>query len=202
RLGFRAVTPVFDGATEEEIEAELARAWMIDRAWDEAVEKAWEWLKQQEYDKDSIEDDDEVRRLYLEDWLGERGYDVYELISDVTYARRSVLREWLRDKGFDPDTILSFEDDKRPIDERLESDKQAVKACLHLWLQFEGQDVAEDSTLEELRKQADDYSLESGRPVPILGKQILRDGKTGEPYDQPVTVGVMTMLKLHHLVED
>jgi DNA-directed RNA polymerase subunit beta len=38
--------------------------------------------------------------------------------------------------------------------------------------------------------------------VPTLGKQILRDGKTGEAYDQPVTVGVMTMLKLHHLVED
>jgi DNA-directed RNA polymerase subunit beta len=31
---------------------------------------------------------------------------------------------------------------------------------------------------------------------------VLRDGKTGSPYDQPVTVGVMTMLKLHHLVED
>jgi DNA-directed RNA polymerase subunit beta len=38
--------------------------------------------------------------------------------------------------------------------------------------------------------------------LPILGKQTLRDGKTGIPYDQPVTVGVMTILKLHHLVED
>ena len=38
--------------------------------------------------------------------------------------------------------------------------------------------------------------------MPILGKQILRDGKSGLAYDQPVTVGVMTMLKLHHLVED
>jgi DNA-directed RNA polymerase subunit beta len=38
--------------------------------------------------------------------------------------------------------------------------------------------------------------------LPILGKQILRDGKTGLAYDQPVTIGVMTMLKLHHLVED
>ena len=35
-----------------------------------------------------------------------------------------------------------------------------------------------------------------------LGKQTLRDGKTGIPYDQAVTVGVMTILKLHHLVED
>ncbi len=42
----------------------------------------------------------------------------------------------------------------------------------------------------------------TGKPIPTLGKQILRDGKTGDPYDRPVTVGVMTMLKLHHLVED
>ncbi len=44
--------------------------------------------------------------------------------------------------------------------------------------------------------------LEWGIPAPTLGKQVLRDGKTGVPYDQPVTVGVMSMLKLHHLVED
>ena len=37
RLGFRAITPVFDGANEEEIEAELARAWMIDQAWNETA---------------------------------------------------------------------------------------------------------------------------------------------------------------------
>ncbi|MCX8037051.1 MAG: DNA-directed RNA polymerase subunit beta, partial [Candidatus Sumerlaeia bacterium] len=43
---------------------------------------------------------------------------------------------------------------------------------------------------------------ETGHPIPTLGKQILRDGKTGLPYDQPVTVGVMTVFKLHHLVED
>jgi len=49
---------------------------------------------------------------------------------------------------------------------------------------------------------ADKVALETRQPVPTLGKQILRDGKTGQAYDQPVTVGVMTMLKLHHLVED
>ena len=32
QLGFRAITPVFDGANEFEIEAELARAWMMDRS--------------------------------------------------------------------------------------------------------------------------------------------------------------------------
>ena len=34
------------------------------------------------------------------------------------------------------------------------------------------------------------------------GQEILRDGKTGERFDMPVTVGVMYVLKLHHLVDD
>ena len=34
------------------------------------------------------------------------------------------------------------------------------------------------------------------------GKAILHDGRTGEEFDNPVTVGVMYMLKLHHLVDD
>ena len=34
------------------------------------------------------------------------------------------------------------------------------------------------------------------------GKTILHDGRTGEKFDNPVTVGVMYMLKLHHLVDD
>ena len=36
----------------------------------------------------------------------------------------------------------------------------------------------------------------------IDGKQILYDGRTGEPFDNPVTVGIMYYLKLHHLVDD
>ena len=34
------------------------------------------------------------------------------------------------------------------------------------------------------------------------GKTILYDGRTGDPFDKPITVGVMYMLKLHHLVDD
>ncbi len=203
RLGFRAVSPVFDGASEEEIEAELARAWMIDRAWDDTAEKAWVWLKGLgEYDPEMIEDDDEVRRLYLEQWLGERGYDVMTLISDQTYARRSVMREWLRDKGFDPDSILFFEDKHVQDEEREAYDKQAVNACLRIWLDEMGVEDVGSLSEEELRQRAADVTNETRVPIPVLGKQLLRDGKTGEPYDQPVTVGVMTMLKLHHLVED
>ena len=38
--------------------------------------------------------------------------------------------------------------------------------------------------------------------IPAHGKQILYDGRTGEPFDNPVTVGIMYYLKLHHLVDD
>jgi len=38
--------------------------------------------------------------------------------------------------------------------------------------------------------------------LPESGQTILYDGRTGEPFDRPVTVGYMHMLKLHHLVDD
>jgi DNA-directed RNA polymerase subunit beta len=38
--------------------------------------------------------------------------------------------------------------------------------------------------------------------LPVSGQTILYDGRSGEPFDQPVTVGIMYMMKLHHLVDD
>ena len=198
RLGFRAITPVFDGATEEQIEAELARAWIVDQAWKESGQAAWEWIKQQEYDPESIQDDDEVRRLYLESWLGKRKYDVSEL-NDVDYARHAAAKEWLRDRELDPKVVLSSLDEET-VHYDPEADKQTIQACLRLWMESLGytKRVADAN----LMAAAQDVTRETGFPLPILGKQVLRDGKTGQPYDQPITVGVMTILKLHHLVED
>jgi DNA-directed RNA polymerase subunit beta len=197
RLGYRAVTPVFDGATEYEIEAELARAWIVDQAWKESAATAWEWIKQQEYDPESIQDDDEVRRLYLEEWLGERGYDPYDL-NDVDTARHATAAEWLRDRGYDPETIFHPENvDPR---ERERYNTSAVSACLRLWI--ESHDHTGRVAEARLMEVAQEVMTSSSDPMPTLGKQVLRDGKSGIPYDQPVTVGVMTVLKLHHLVED
>jgi DNA-directed RNA polymerase subunit beta len=200
-LGFRAVTPVFDGASEEEIEAELARAWLLDRAWQAITEQAWGWLGEQGYDPESIEDDGEARRLYLAHWLKNKKYHQDLLATDNLYARRAALREWLREGEYDPDKILVFEDSTVPIGQRKELDQAAVDACLRLWMEdhdhkgnrWEG---------EELRRRAETIALEASQPLPILGKQVLYDGKSGERFDQPVTVGVIHMLKLAHLVED
>jgi DNA-directed RNA polymerase subunit beta len=200
RLGFRAVTPVFDGATELEIEAELGRAWMIDAAWDMAVERAWEWLGD-DYEPEIIKDDDEVRMLYLEEWLGYLGYDVYDLQAPG-FARRATVKEWLREEGYDPDTILAFETDQVPVSERKARDDAAIDACLKLWMKSLGVKVAKSLSGKELQAKAREVMNELDKPMPTLGKQKMRDGKTGDYYDHPVTVGFMTILKLHHLVED
>jgi DNA-directed RNA polymerase subunit beta len=197
QMGYRAVTPVFDGARENEIEAELARSWIIDQAWKETGQKAWEWLKKDEYSPDMIEDDNEVRRLFLAEWLGDRNYDIYRLSSDIDYARYATSQEWLRDHGHNPDTFFL----KRTVDikERLERDQNAIRVCISMWLHDHGHDDVPDDQQNAIAQKV---MFETSSPIPTLGKQWLRDGKTGQAYDQPVTVGVMTILKLHHLVED
>ncbi|HEX9675921.1 MAG TPA: DNA-directed RNA polymerase subunit beta [Anaerolineales bacterium] len=203
RLGFRAVTPVFDGADEEEIEAELARSWMIDQAWKEVGLDAWAWVKEQEYfADDAFEDDQEVRRLYLESWLGPKKYDVELIATDPIYARRSALREWLRHKGFDPDSMLVFEDSQLEVVERQPADEAAIDGCLRLWLQAKGHSVRSNTSAEKVLEEVLKTMLTTREPSPILGKQMLYDGKNGQAYDQPVTVGIVMMMKLHHLVED
>ncbi len=201
RLGFRAISPVFDGATEGQIAAELARAWLVDRAWSEVTERAWSWLKAQGYPLETLTDDDEARLLYILAWLIERGYDETLLAEDVVYAQRSVLREWLIERGYDPEQMLSFESDSRRLAERERVDRQAQIACLRIWLEDSGHQTAGLGD-EEVELLATDVSLQTRNPLPTLGKAILYDGKTGEPFDQPVTVGMIYMMKLTHMVED
>ncbi|MBY0526712.1 MAG: DNA-directed RNA polymerase subunit beta [Gemmataceae bacterium] len=56
--------------------------------------------------------------------------------------------------------------------------------------------VFDGATEEELRT----CLKEAG--IPVSGKSFLYDGRTGEMFEQPVTVGYIYMLKLHHLVDD
>ena len=56
--------------------------------------------------------------------------------------------------------------------------------------------VFDGATEEHIRERLEQAGL------PSDGKSILYDGRTGDSFDQPVTVGHIYMLKLHHLVED
>ena len=58
-------------------------------------------------------------------------------------------------------------------------------------------------TDEERADEAYMESLKAAKKLKVVdGKTILYDGRTGEPFDNPVTVGIMYYLKLHHLVDD
>ena len=201
-LGFRAITPVFDGATEAEIEAELARAWLIDEAWRVIGEKGWEWLSTVDHDPEMILDDQEVRLLFLEQTLADKGQDMFALKENEILARRAALNEWLKLEGYDPASITAFPEDNISVKDRIPQDENAIKACLLLWSKKLGQPISAELDRTAIEQQAKQLMLETGNPMPTIGKQLVRDGRTGEFYDQPVTIGVMTMLKLHHLVED
>ena len=201
QLGFQAVSPAFDGASEDEIAAELARAWLMDQAWQEVGKRAWRWLKEAEYDTHLLGDDWEARCLYLTDWLDGRGYDTDRLSHDHIYARRSALEEWLREIGYEPQSLLVWEGDDRSRADWEKADQLARDACLTLWMETQGQDTSSLDS-EGLSAAAVSFSAKSTIPMPTTGKVTLYDGETGEPFDRPVTVGVINMVKLLHLVED
>jgi DNA-directed RNA polymerase subunit beta len=149
-LGFRAVSPVFDGADDVAIEDSLARAWLAQKAG--AV---------------SLDPDVENSRGRLDE-----------------------AKAWVTQQGFDGEKVFS---DEYP--------GQAKAACLRLWLEDQGV-ASRDLSPKELATVANKIGAEKNIPPPTIGKVILRDGLTGEPFDQPVTVGVIYIMKLIHLVED
>jgi len=175
-LGFRAITPVFDGATEAEIEAELARAWMIDEAWRVIGEKGWEWLSTVDHDPEMIVDDQEVRLLYLEQTLRDQGQDIFALKENEILARRAALNEWLKSEGFDPASITAFPEDNISIENRAAQDDNAVKVCLLLWSKKLGQPISAELDRAAIEQQAKQLMLETGNPMPTIGKQLVRDG--------------------------
>ena len=156
-LGWRAVTPVFDGATDFDIEDALARAWIAIQA--NAVET-----------QRALDARDNV--------IGQR--------VDV-----AAMEQYLAEGGFDADEVL-----------RTGVPGTARRAALALWMEGLGEQNARNlphDVFEALIQQTADRTNMS---PPIWGKQTLYDGRTGEPFDQPVTVGYMYMLKLIHLVDD
>ena len=72
------------------------------------------------------------------------------------------------------------------------------------WDEFEkkhGEELRPE-VLQFLSENRDHRELWKGVPLSRDGKVRLRDGRTGEYFDSPVTIGHMHYLKLHHLVDD
>ena len=72
------------------------------------------------------------------------------------------------------------------------------------WEDFEKKykEVLKPEVMEYLGTHLEHRALWKGVPISRDGKVRLRDGRTGEFFDSPVTVGHMHYLKLHHLVDD
>ena len=211
RMGFRAITPVFDGVSEQEIRAELGRAWMLDWAWKQITEKAWQNHERLAgfagIDKEDFDDDMHVICAYLYDRVPINLYHREAIIleRDEIYARRVAVAEVLRELGYAPDDIMVYDNADLPEEARDARDAAALRLSLRLWIQHtapEPIELDDDLSTRELFQIADRVMFATGQPVPHYGKQTLYDGRTGERFDNHVAVGYVHMLKLAHLVED
>ncbi|MQG21327.1 MAG: DNA-directed RNA polymerase subunit beta [SAR202 cluster bacterium] len=99
-------------------------------------------------------------------------------------------REWVTEQGFDGDSVFSKN-----------SNEEAKRACLTIWLKDQGAKIRK-LDVEALEERAAKVFKETGVVPPLFGKMQLRDGRSGETFDQEVTVGSVYMLKLIHQVED
>ncbi|MFM9123250.1 MAG: DNA-directed RNA polymerase subunit beta, partial [Actinomycetota bacterium] len=57
-------------------------------------------------------------------------------------------------------------------------------------------------TIQSILKNLTPESVDGKRLIGSDGKAVLRNGRTGQAYDNPITVGYMYILKLNHLVDD
>ncbi|MBI2849107.1 MAG: DNA-directed RNA polymerase subunit beta [Chloroflexi bacterium] len=110
-------------------------------------------------------------------------------LSDEDPKWEQIMRAWLSQRGYDPDPLFSGERG------------EAKRICLRLWLEEVGVET-KDMSDEEVIIEAEKASRERNLPLPTGGKMILYDGRTGQPFDQAVTVGYIYMMKLVHQVED
>ena len=104
---------------------------------------------------------------------------------------------------------LGFNIETPVFDGAKEIDIQDTLELANDYVNFEWEDFEakyKDTLNEEVMKYLYDNrahrALWKGVPISRDGKVQLRDGRTGEPFDSPVTIGHMHYLKLHHLVDD
>ena len=105
-------------------------------------------------------------------------------------AEQGRIEDWLSRQGFDAATVMDSN-----------HKGAARRASLCLWLEERGIN-ARDLSDDDLDKMTHKIYKEQHIYPPIFGKIELRDGKTGEPFDKPVTVGSVYIMKLIHLVSD
>ena len=94
-------------------------------------------------------------------------------------------------------------DDEELAAQKAEAEKNGEE-CPEDMVTFTAQykDVLNKEVFDYLSEHRDHRAEWKGVPIGRDGKVRLRDGRTGEYFDSPVTIGFMHYLKLHHLVDD
>ena len=103
--------------------------------------------------------------------------------------------------GFNVSTPVFDGADENDIQDTLELANDYVNME---WEPFEAKyrDLLKPEVIEYLGSHLEHRGLWKGVPIHRDGKVLLRDGRTGEYFDSPTTIGHMHYLKLHHLVDD
>ncbi|UCC90396.1 MAG: DNA-directed RNA polymerase subunit beta [Dehalococcoidia bacterium] len=136
-------------------------------------------------------DDTAIEDALARAWLAQKaGVVSLEPSNENHTVQLEAVKAWVTSQGYDGDKVFS---DTHP--------GEAKEVCLRLWLEDLGI-ASRDLKQHELEQAVQKVNRERNLPPPILGKVILRDGRSGEPFDQPVTVGNIYIMKLNHLVED
>ena len=113
----------------------------------------------------------------------------------LTDDERNVVIRWLAEYGCAPRDMLN-----RIFDESQTGFSR--EACLRLWLALEAGRDPWGKDIQGMHDQALEVHRQRGIAPPTFGKFKLFDGRTGDEFDQLVTVGDIYILKLIHLVED
>ena len=103
--------------------------------------------------------------------------------------------------GFNVSTPVFDGADENDIQDTLELANDYVNME---WEPFQEKykDILKPEVIEYLGSHLEHRGLWKGVPIRRDGKVLLRDGRTGEYFDSPTTIGHMHYLKLHHLVDD
>ena len=112
-----------------------------------------------------------------------------------TDGERNVVVRWLSEYGHTPQEMLNRIFDETDMGFSRE-------ACLRLWLALEAGRDPWGKDIQGLRDLSLEVHRQRGVAPPTFGKFKLYDGRTGDEFDQLVTVGDIYILKLIHLVED
>ncbi len=135
-------------------------------------------------------DDTAIEDALARSWLAQKAGVVSLEPDNKNHVPLEAVKAWVTSQGYDGDKVFS---DTYP--------GKAKEVCLRLWLEDLGI-ASRDLKQHQLEQAVLKVNRERKLPPPILGKVVLRDGRNGEPFDQPVTVGNIYIMKLNHLVED